>query len=287
MSQIHIVTDSSAQFLDPSTAKRKNVHVIPLDFIGPNGPLDQNESADLEGIRHHFENPSTAPSVVAPSVSLISETYRQLQATTDQILSIHTSASACDAVANAIEASSQFMGRLNIQVIDSQMVSVGLGLIVEAAAARAARGATLDTLIRLVRGMIQRMYLVVFLEDLMYLERNKMINRSQAILGNMLGIIPFLTIEEGRIIPMEKVRSRSRALEKLIEFITEFSAVEQLVLLYEGEETYRQGCTLVERLKTLYRDTPITLSSYNPHLATFVGLGGLGAVVLEPEQEAL
>jgi len=160
-------------------------------------------------------------------------------------------------------------------------------LIVEAAATRAARGDSLDEVIHVVRGMIQRMYLVIFLEDLMYLERNRMINRSQAILGNMLGIIPFLTIEEGRIIPMEKVRSRSRALEKLVEFVTEFSTVEQLVLLYEGEEAFNQGSMLVDRLKTFYKDAPITLTSYNPHLASFVGLGGLGVVVLEPEQGAV
>jgi fatty acid-binding protein DegV len=86
---------------------------------------------------------------------------------------------------------------------------------------------------------------------------------------------------------MEKVRSRSRALEKLIEFVTEFSTVEQLVLLHDGEEAHEQGGTLAERLRTIYRDTQITLTNYNPHLATFVGLGGLGAVVLEPERETL
>jgi len=284
MSQIHIVTDGSAQFLDPNTAKSDNVHVVPLSYHGPNGPLEESGYVNLEAMLHHFKNSSIAPTVIAPSVDLLSETYRRLHTKTDQILSIHASASICDTVANATEASEQFMGRLNIQVIDSRMVSIGLGLIVEAAAKRAARGENLDALIRLVRGMIQRMYLVIFLEDLMYLERNKMINRSQAILGNMLGIIPFLTVEEGRIVPMEKVRSRSRAFEKLIEFITEFSTVEQLVLLYDGEEALSQGGVLADRLKTTYVDTPITLSRYNPHLATFVGLGGLGAVVLEPDQ---
>jgi DegV family protein with EDD domain len=285
MSKIRIVTDSSAQFLDSKKVKRNNIQIVSLGLNGPNGPLSENGDVELDTIRHHFADPSSAPSVVPPSVDQFSETYRRLQSTTDQILSIHSSASASDAVPNAIEASEQFMGRMNIQVIDSNMVSIGLGLIVEAAASKAARGASLDAVIHLVRGMIQRMYLVMFLEDLMYLERNKMINRSQAILGNMLGIIPFLTVEEGRIIPMEKVRSRSRALEKLVEFVTEFSTVEQLVLLYEGEEAYGQGTVLVDRLKTFYRDTPITLTSYNPHLATFVGLGGLGVVVLEPDQE--
>jgi DegV family protein with EDD domain len=285
MGQISIVTDSSAQFLNPEISERKNIRIVPLKFNGPSGLLGEDASTELASIRHHFMVPSTAPTVVAPSVETLSKTYQDLQSTSGTILSIHASGNACNVVANALEASEQFLGRMNIQVIDSQMISIGLGLIVEAAAARAARGENIDALVRLVRGMIPRMYMVVFLEDLMYLERNALINRSQAILGNMLGIIPFLTVEGGHIIPMEKVRSRPRALEKIIEFVSEFSEVEQLVLLYEGEETYAQACVLADRLKVLYPTAPITLLCYNPYLATFVGLGGLGAVVLEPEQE--
>jgi DegV family protein with EDD domain len=287
MSKICIVTDSSAQFLNPEIAERKNIHIVPLKFNGPAGPLDINAYKELDPIRHHFRVPSIAPNAVAPSIELFSETYQKLQSTSGTILSIHASGNACNVVANAMEASEQFLGRMNIQVIDSQMISIGLGLIVEAAATRAARGENIDSLVRLVRGMIPRMYMVIFLEDLMYLERNALINRSQAILGNMLGIIPFLTVEGGHIIPMEKVRSRSRALEKIIEFVSEFSEVEQLVLLYEGEEAFTQANILTDRLKALYPTAPIKLLCYNPYLATFVGLGGLGAVVLEPEQEAL
>ncbi len=287
MSKICIVTDSSVQFLHPEIAEHKNIHIIPLKFNGPAGPLEVHACKELDPVRHHFSDPSTAPKAEAPSIELISETYQQLQTASGTILSIHASGNACRVVANAVEASEQFLGRMNIQVIDSQMISIGLGLIVEAAATRAARGENIESLVRLVRGMIPRMYMVIFLEDLMYLERNALINRSQAILGNMLGIIPFLTIEDGRIIPMEKVRSRSRALEKIIEFVTEFSEVEQLVLLYEGEEAFTQANILSDRLKALYPTAPITLLGYNPYLATFVGLGGIGVVVLEPEQEAL
>ena len=287
MSKICIVTDSSVQFLHPEIVEHKNIHIVPLKFNGPAGSLEAHACKELDPVRHHFRDPSTAPKAEAPSIELISETYQQLQTTSGTILSIHASGNACRVVANAVEASEQFLGRMDIQVIDSQMISIGLGLIVEAAATRAARGENIESLVRLVRGMIPRMYMVIFLEDLMYLERNALINRSQAILGNMLGIIPFLTIEDGRIIPMEKVRSRSRALEKIIEFVTEFSEVEQLVLLYEGEEAFTQANILSDRLKALYPTAPITLLGYNPYLATFVGLGGIGVVVLEPEQEAL
>ena len=132
MSQISIVTDSSAQFLNPEIAERKYVRIVPLRFNGPSGLLDENTCTELGSIRHHFTVPSTAPSVVAPSVEDLSKTYQELQSTSGTILSIHASGNACNVVANALEASEQFLGRMNIQVIDSQMVSVGLGLIVEA-----------------------------------------------------------------------------------------------------------------------------------------------------------
>jgi fatty acid-binding protein DegV len=83
MSQIHIVTDGSAQFLDPNTAKRDNVHVVPLSYHGPNGPLEESRYVHLEAMLHHFKNSSVAPTVIAPSVDLLSETYRRLHTKTD------------------------------------------------------------------------------------------------------------------------------------------------------------------------------------------------------------
>jgi DegV family protein with EDD domain len=98
-------------------------------------------------------------------------------------------------------------------VIDSLTTSIGLGWLIEAAAEAAANGAALDEIVRIVRGMITHMYAVFFVDQLDYLERNGRLSKSQAVLGTMLGIKPFLTIEEGEIIPMEKVRTRDKAID--------------------------------------------------------------------------
>ncbi|MER3457624.1 MAG: DegV family protein, partial [Chloroflexota bacterium] len=95
-----------------------------------------------------------------------------------------------------------------------------LGILVEAAMHAVEEGRALDEIVRLVRGMISSIYMVFVVEDLAYLERSGRMGPAQAILGTMLGIKPFLTIEEGDLIPMEKVRSRDKAVEKLLEFIT-------------------------------------------------------------------
>jgi fatty acid-binding protein DegV len=104
----------------------------------------------------------------------------------------------------------------------------------------------------------------------------------------MLNIKPFLAIEEGRIIPMEKVRSRERAIDKLAEFANEFSDIERLAILQSTPYPTDETKMLIERLDpvTSNRDFPILL--YGPLLASQIGPDGMGLVVYEgASREAL
>ena len=139
--------------------------------------------------------------VIPPSVDAFAQVYEKLGVEYNQIISIHCSSALNGTYQNAYAASQRFLGRFDIQVIDSESVSIGLGLLVQTAMEASARRENLDTIVRLVRGKIANLYLVFFLNDLYYLERNHLVSRSQAILGNMLGVIPFLTMEEGQLGP--------------------------------------------------------------------------------------
>ena len=110
--------------------------------------------------------------------------------------------------ANALKASKTLLGRCEIAVINSQTTSVGLAMLVEAAAQMAETGADLDDIVRMVRAMIGHVYTVFYVDKLDYLRHNGLLSEAQTILGTMLDIKPFLTIEEGELVPMEKVRTR-------------------------------------------------------------------------------
>lgn len=284
MSQVHIVTDGTVQFTAPAFAETHEVTIVPVGFRSRETGSLRTVDGDLAGHEHLFADPMMAPFIASPSVDQMAQAYSSALNATDQVLSIHVSSSITPAVANAEIASQQFLGRCHLQVIDSQMVSVGLGLLVQEAVAAAGRGLGIDDVVRVVRGMIPRLYLVFFLEELLFLERHHLISRSQAILGNMLGIIAFLTLEDGRIVPMEKVRTRGRALEKLVDFVSEFSDVEHLALLEDGRKHHSDTKLVADRLRSMYPDTPISVTGYNPSLATYVGLNSLGVVVLEAKE---
>jgi DegV family protein with EDD domain len=285
MTRTQIVTDSTARFPTRGFLDRFSISIAPLRIHRGSNYVVETMKMNSEEVEPLFRGHDTLPVADPPSVDTFVQTYSTLRGQTDQILSIHTSAQINPIITNAYAASQQFLGRSDIQIIDSQSISVGLGLLVQAAAEAAAQGEDFETIIRIVRGMIPRLYLIFAVDDLAYLEHNGLISRSQAILGNMLGVIALLTIEEGKITPMEKVRTRARSIEKMVEFTSEFAAVEHIAILQNSLRTADECRTLKDRLRALYRGVPITISEYGPSVATYVGPRSIGVVVLEAEDE--
>jgi len=219
------------------------------------------------------------PTVSAPSVEAIAHLYRQLHHRYDEIISLHVSSHLSDTCEVARTAAQTLLGRCEIAVVDSLSISLGQGFLVEAAAEAAAGGAGVEEIVRLIRGMIPHVYMVFLVDALEYLEREKRIRPSQAVLGSMLGIKPLLTLEDGQLIPMEKVRSRALGVEKLLDFISEFAEIERLAILQSkfSEDT----AMLLEGLELLYPDWDVPVYTYMPSLATHLGLNALGVVIYE------
>jgi DegV family protein with EDD domain len=154
-----------------------------------------------------------------------------------------------------------------------------VGLIVEAAARVAADGASLAEVVRIVRGMIPHMYSLILSESLVFLEAWGRLGPAQTLLGTMLGLKPIATMEDGDLLPIEKVRSYSRAIDKLFEFIIEFSHVEQMYLLQHEFES--EAAQLLERLELAFPEQEFPVIGYPPSLAVHIGPRALGVLVYE------
>jgi len=232
-----------------------------------------------EEFYRRLEYSNVMPTAVPPSFRSFQDAYSELSETTDQIISIHVSSKLNRTYHMATAAAEAFLGRCQIAVIDSASISVGLGTLVRAAARAADQGRPVDSIVRLIRGMIPHVYLVFFVESLDYLEREGRIGKAQALLGNMLNIKPILIIEDGDIIPLEKVRTRPRAIDKLYEFVAEFAQIEDVAVLQvdSGGETEE----LIERLQQVFPDREFPVLPYGPILASHIGPGTMGIIVYE------
>jgi DegV family protein with EDD domain len=280
-SRVRIVTDSSARFPDPKLWEHPLLTPVEYTIRQSQQQRVEIPGASMEDYRDLFLDGGEPTVADEPALARFVRTYQELHQQTDQIISLHTASAASQAFSNALKASEQLLGRCEIQVIDSQTMSFGLGLLTQAAIQAAEAGQSFDDIVRIVRGMIPRLYMIFFLEDLSHLQRHQLVTRSQAILGNMLGVIAFLTMEDGRLIPMEKVRSRPRALEKLIEFVAEFSDLEHIALMHGLNRNQDDLSWLDERLGSLHPGVPISHADYGPTMGTLVGTDSLGVIVLE------
>jgi DegV family protein with EDD domain len=278
MTQVKVITDSSAD-LAPEFAAALGITVLPINIHFGNKTYRDGLDINAEEFFDRLTRNTVFPTTTPPASSLFEDTFAELMKQTDQIVAIHVSSKLSQTWARAQRAASPLLGRAKIHVIDSQLVSVGLGMLVTAAAQAAESGANVDEVVRLVRGMIPRIYIAFFSDTLEYLERGGRIRKAQAILGGMLNIKPLLILEDGDIVALEKVRTRAKAVEKLVEFIIEFTHIERMVILHST--TPDDVNLLIEQLNLALPNLEMRVELYGPSLGTHLGPGALGVVVYE------
>lgn len=280
MSKVYIVTDSAA-VIASDVVERLDITVVPL--VVQIGQKEYQDGVDLdhEELLLRMARDRVRPEIVGPKAEQFQRVYGRLTRHTNQIISLHSSASLSLVCREAQRAAHGFLGRRDIVVVDSETFSLGLGILVQEAAELAQQSVPLEEIVRQIRGMLRHIYVALTTDTLDYLGHSGLISPSQTILGTMLDNKPFLAIERGEIIPMEKIIGRDRAIGKLADFANEFPRVEQVAILqstpYPTEETkwLRDDMEIIAQ----GRDVPLLL--YGPLLASHVGPDAIGLLVYE------
>lgn len=282
MANPRIVTDVTA-FLDPDLIAQYQITVLPIEIrFGTETFLITSRQSWQRFFEYIADRPAEETQISIPFGAL-EETFDRLSRETGEVLVIPSSGSLTGALSQAQKAARGFLGRCRIQLMDSMSISWGLGLLVRSAAEAAAQGYPLDAIVRRVRGMLPHIYLIFAVERLDYLERGGRLGPAQALLGSMLKINPILLVEDGEIVPVEKVRTRTLALEKLTDFVAEFASIQQVVLLkspLEGGDGAKLA-ELHELLSLALPDQPFETIEYDPVLACHLGPDAIGIVVYE------
>ncbi|NDJ78956.1 MAG: DegV family protein [Chloroflexi bacterium] len=281
MRKVRIVTDSSAHFPNPDIVKRYQIEVVPLTVHLGAQSFREGEELDADAFFRLVTHASSTATLSSPTVEDFATLYSRLNRETDQVLSLHMSRRMSTTWDHANRASKTLLGRCEIIALDSMTTSVGLAVLVETAAKAAETGADIEEVVRIVRAMLPHVYTVFFVETLDYLRYNGLLSEAQSILGTMLNIKPFLTIEDGELIPMEKVRTQAQAIDKLVEFAAEFSDLEDLIILQNTPYPNDQTRMLQDRLAVEFGGRNFPVMMYGPSLATMIGPNGMGVMVYE------
>ena len=285
MGKIRVVVDSSADFPAPSVVDRYGITVVPNRIhFGSESYVDGTDM-DADAFFKRASREDVYPQISPPTVEQYTEVFTRLARETDKIVSLHTSRTINSSWQNAKAATQTLLGRCQIEVIDSQTTSAGLGLLTEITAKIIEKTPSLDEVVRQIRGTITRIYSIFYVDTLDYIKHGALIGEAQAVLGTMLGIKPFLTIEDGHLITMEKARTRSQAVDKLVEFVLEFGAVDQVIILQNSPFITESVRMLQDRLSAELGKRDYITILYGPTLGASLGLDATGVVVLESEEQ--
>jgi DegV family protein with EDD domain len=282
MSSTCILTDSTVQFPIPAFDGRKLVNIIGLHLVDSQSGHDV-----IDSLRAHDLPVSTgagaAYQVLPPSVEEFEQYFLQLAQSYQEIVVLTHSVDLSGTYTHAQQAAENLKGQIKTEIIDTQTIATGLGLVVQQAAKAALEGKSAAEISESIRSFLPRVYTLFCIQGLSYLHLNGYLGLSQAIIAEYLKMLPIYVLEEGTLSPTQKARNHRHLVDLLYEFISEFYTLDHIGLIqgvpaFEGETR-----SLRERLAEGYGQTPISEHIISPELALMVGPRSLGLFVLQSE----
>lgn len=239
----------------------------------------ESEIQDLGEFYDRLRNSDEAVTTSQPSIGDFISVYEPLLDAGREIVSIHISAN----ISGTYEAANAARERLvqegrggeRITVVDSRSGGGGLGLVVLAAARAAAAGAGPEAVVKHAATTRESLKIWFAVDTLEYLRRGGRIGAARALLGSTLKIKPILTFEE-EITPVERVRTRRRAFERLIEYARERHADGADAWVVQHIQDPEAARHLVEECRQVFDTEPVFVSEIGPVIGAHVGPGLLG-----------
>lgn len=280
MGKVKVVTDSTAE-ITPAVAQELGITVLPHHVSFETEHYLDGVSITADEFIARLARAQAPPETEPPTVDEFKEAYTRLAQSTDSIISIHGSAKLSDTYRNATEAKEVVRDRCRVTVIDTQLASLGVGFIVRAAANAANEGASLDDVARLVRSMLTQTHILFFLENTEFIQKGGPLAKV-ALAGPVANVKPLLRLESGEVFPLERVRTRAKALERLYEFVADFPNIEEMAILYST--TPNEAENLAKRIDLVFPKDRIVVARYGPVLGSQLGLAAMAVVVYEGEE---
>jgi DegV family protein with EDD domain len=277
---VKIVTDSTCD-LPPSLVEAHGITIVPLTvFFGDEAFLDSVE-IQSEEFYERMSGSKVLPRTSQPSVELFREAYERCGADGDDIVSIHLSSKLSGTLNAASVAREAVAPDIHVDLIDSYNVSLGLGLIVLEASRAAQSGAPLEEVVAATRRVMDRVSVHVSVDTLEYLQKGGRIGRARSFLGSVLSIKPILRVEDGEVAPFERVRTRSKAIERMFEIGAGMGRAKEMFVASSGDDSDARA--LIERLRPYLPHTDMFLGQLGPAVGVYTGPNALGIAALERE----
>lgn len=277
---VRIITDSTAD-LPPELVNRYGISVIPLNVHFGDQVFKDGATITADEFFHRLTTGPHHPNTSQPSVGEFLDLYKRLLADGSSILSVHIS----DKMSGTLNSARQAREALGadgarVEIVDSTFASMGIGFVAIEAAKAAQAGASLAECAARARAIIPRVRIFFVPDTLEYLARGGRISKARAFMGNLLSVKPVLVVKDGEVGPLERVRTRERALKRLVELVEAEAPLESLATLHAT--TPQDAIALGEKLRHLLpKGEEVLVARTGAVIGTHAGPGTIGAILVK------
>jgi DegV family protein with EDD domain len=276
MTSIGVVTDSTAD-LRPELQERFGLGLVPLIVNWDGQTFRDKLDLTTADFYRRLRTSKTLPKTGAPSLAAFETTFRDQLKQHNAVISVNL-ASKLSGTCDVARKAAQSVDPQKISVVDSGSVSVCLGWLAEMAATLARQGAQPPQIIECLEEARGRMRIFALVETLEFLQRGGRIGRAAALAGTLLSVKPILSVNNGEVLPVERVRTMNGALRRLVELVVGLGPLERLGVVDADAAT--NAADVDRQLRAHYPDLSIDRGELGPVVGTHGGPGVVGVGVL-------
>jgi len=278
-SRIVLVTDSTSM-LSADVVQAHDVTVVPLQVVVDSRSYDESTDSDAAMVADELRAGKPV-STSRPSPQTFLEVYEELaRGGADAIVSVHLSGEISGTCESARLAARD--APVPVEVVDSRLVGVGTGFAVLAAAEALAGGADAPKAADAARRRAAATTSLFYVDTLEHLHRGGRIGAAAKLVGSVLAVKPLLQLDDGRVVPLEKVRTSARALGRLEQLAVEAAGSEDVDIavahLANPERAEKVAANLKDRVPGIQ---DLSVDEVGAVIGAHVG-PGMVAVVIAP-----
>lgn len=268
-----VVTDSTA-YIPKDLREKLNIHMIPLSVIFGNETYREEVEITASEFFEEVKN-RELPTTSQPPVGEFVQLFEQLSKDYDSVVSIHLSSGISGTFQGAVSAG-EMVENIDVFAFDSEISCMVQGFYVLEAAQMAQAGKGPEEIMSRLEEMKKTLYAYFMVDDLSHLQRGGRLSSAQALIGSLLQVKPLLHFQDKKIVPFEKIRTRKKAMRRMVDLLAEASAGEQYraVIIHANRE--QEANEWKKELEAELPNVEFVISYFGPVIGTHLGEGSMG-----------
>jgi len=281
---LHIVTDGAVD-MPAEWGEKFNIRILPLRIRFGETTYTQGEDINPDVFYRLVRENRVIPKTSLPSPLQVVEFYRKFAKKGDQILSIHISSKLSGTFATVQMAANELAGELDVTVFDSGAGSAAMGVMCREARLWERAGVSLQEIVTRLQRMRQRISVIFTVDNLEFARLNGRIGSLQSVLASVLRIKPIIVLRDGLLNATEKIRTRQKALDHILERVREGVGNRKVILAVVHAADPETAKNLVEQAKKMFNINELLITDLSIPVAANLGPGTIGVVAIPVEDQ--